>query len=96
MSVENEVLQRMRGPWSHLAPHMKRNALFLICPPVDVMMAAQAFKEDQTRVIMAWMKSGHILRPDSEMIADWKPDLELQFVIVQPFVLVAFNLGEGT
>ena len=95
MPGEQETLQIMRGPWSHLAPHMKRNALFLICPPVDVMTVARAFRDDQSRVIMAWMKSGHILRPDSKMISDWKPDLELEFVIVQPFVLVAFNLGES-
>ena len=72
---------------------MKRDALFLVSPPVDLMTAAQAFRQDQSRVVMAWMKSGHILRPDAKMIAEWKPQLELDFIIVQPFVLVAFELG---
>ena len=98
MSLEENTpkLERMKGPWGHLRPHMKRNALFLVCPPVDLMTAAHAFKDDQSRVIMAWLKSGHILRPEDEMISEWAPDLELEFVIVQPFVLVAFKMGEGT
>ena len=94
MSASSETLQRMIAPWSHLKPHMKRKALFLVSPPVDLMIAARAFHEDQSRVIMAWMESGHIIRPDNDLIAEWSMDLELEFAIVQPFVLVAFKGGE--
>ena len=96
MDIENEQDPKlMRGPWSMLAPHHRRQALFLVSPPVDLPTAATAMVEDQSRVILAWMSSGHITRATDELVAGLGPEQEFDFMIVQPFVLVAFNTLES-
>ena len=89
--IEKDI---MTGPWSHLLAHHKRNCLFLVSPPVDLVTAAESVAADQTKVVMAWLQSGHFMRPTDELVENWSPDQTFKFVIVQPFVLVEFSTTE--
>lgn len=78
----------METTWKALSLHHRRKALFFVCPPVDLLSAANAVALDQTRIIQAWISSKHLFRPDENYIKTISDDKTFRFVIIQPYVLV--------
>ena len=92
MTIEpTQNTEIMETTWEALIRHHQRKALFFVCAPVTLTIAAQAIATDQTRVISAWVQSKHIFRPDEEYVNTIKPKSKFQFAIVQPYVLVQFD-----
>jgi len=78
----------MRAKWQSLRVHHRRRAVIFVSPPLELVTAAEAMASDQARVVQAWLEGGQMLRATDAMVLPIKADEELDFVIVQPFVLV--------
>jgi len=77
--------------WRSLRPHNERRALFVVSDGLDLLDAAEAVAVDDTARVAEWLARGLLARPLEDQVAAWteEPDTTFEFVIVQPFVLVA-------
>ena len=74
--------------WDALAPHAKRQALFVVSNEITLRTAAEAVRDDRVDEVGAWLESGVLVRPTPEAAADFSArNARLAFVIVQPWVL---------
>ena len=89
---EKRTYEVMRTAWQNLLGHHRRKAVLFVSPPVDLKTAAEAMALDQTRVVEAWLQSGHLMPTNDTIAAAIKADEELEFIIVQPFVLVGLTI----
>ena len=102
MKEESTEPQVLSVYWSDLAPHYRRDALWVF--NFDLKEIATAIIEDQTRVIQAWIDSGALRKPESSEVEVWsseesgsedetankmKPRFYFHAVIIQPFVIMA-------
>jgi hypothetical protein len=77
-------------PFTPLAPHAGRNALFLVAADTELVDVALAVAENRTSDVEALIARGALRRPTAEEVTRFaaEPDAHaFRFVIVQPFVL---------
>lgn len=88
--LERSVLQ---ADWTLVRPHLHRGALIVVDPEVPLVEAAVAVCEDQSRIVAAWIESGHLSRPSAEQIQAWTDNDAVRFdcVIARPYVLAAIR-----
>ena len=78
----------MPATWALLAPHAKRNALFLVMAPASLEEAADALAADDKERVTQWIESGTLRRPASAELKHWDTTpIAFTAIIVQPFVL---------
>lgn len=75
--------------WAPLEPHYRRDALFLVDGSLDLIDAALAIAQNDTRVVQRWIEAAELVRPTAEQVQRWQTEGHggFRFVIVQPFVL---------
>ena len=76
MAEESKETQILSVYWSDLAPHHRRDALWIF--DFDLKEIANAIVEDQTRIIQAWIDSGALRKPKSADVEAWSNE-ESQF-----------------
>jgi hypothetical protein len=77
--------------WDMLAPHFKRDALFLIDSKIELADAAVALANDDATKVKLWQKNGQFKKPETDEVESWSKDTAkdfAEFLIVQPFVLI--------
>ena len=87
-----ESLERHRGPvvYSDLAAHLKRNAVFVVAPSVDLVTCGLAVARDDRASVERCITSGELRRPTADELASWPADEGRTWisVVVQPYVLL--------
>lgn len=75
-------------PWSRLAPHHQRDALFLVDPSLDLVDVAVAVAEDRAAEVGSWIEDERIGRATAEQVEGWEQTgAVFRFLIVRPLVL---------
>ncbi|BFM41249.1 DUF2288 domain-containing protein [Synechocystis sp. LKSZ1] len=76
--------------WETIIPHVKRDAVIIVDPSLDLIEVATAIAEDQVAPVQNWIQAGLLHKPSTADLSDWNHDLkkEFQTLIVQPFVLI--------
>lgn len=73
--------------WSHLQPHARRDALWIV-DGLDLVEAAVAFAEDDVASVQRWLEAGQLGRPVPALIDRWNQDGTLfRALIVQPWIV---------
>ncbi len=85
---ERITAELLETSWEVLVPHQARGALFAVCEGLQVVDAALAIAENQTRIVEAWLGSGHLRRVEGPEWTRWAKR-RFRAAIVQPFVVVA-------
>jgi hypothetical protein len=85
-------LQRTLGTvhGSDLAAHLRRDAVFLVAPGIDLLECARAVAADDAQVVGAWVSSARLRRPTPEEREAWlgAPERRWRSIVVQPFVFI--------
>lgn len=75
-------------PWDALRLHAEKDAVLLV-QNLDLIDVGEAFAQDNTANVSAWLQAGHIRRPTSaEIKAFALEQQEFHALIVQPWVLI--------
>ncbi len=76
--------------WETIIPHVKRDAVIIVDPNLDLIEVATAIAEDQVQAVQHWIDEALIHKPNEADLSHWNHDLQKQFqtLIVQPFVLI--------
>ena len=98
----SEVEQKLRdelsiAPWEAIRVHAERDALICVSDDMDLVEVATAIAEDDVDNINSWMKAEKLMKPTAEKMKEWdeEPGKFFQFIIVQPYVVVAEYLAES-
>ena len=80
------------APWSWFAPHVARDAVFLVHSELEMAEVGAHIAADSVQEISAWLTAGKLAKPDQDKIQYWDsvPDKRFRFLIVQPYVLIQF------
>ncbi len=76
--------------WDWLIPHVKRDALVVVNPQLDLLDVGVAIASDNVSSIQHWISEALIYKPSPEQISDWNQNSTKTFdtIIVDPFVVV--------
>ena len=76
--------------WTDIVPHVKRDAVIIVKPELDLSEVAAAIAEDNTPSVRGWIADNSITKPTVEQLSRWNDNPQKQFtaLIVQPFVVV--------
>lgn len=76
--------------WEWLMPHVKRDAVVIVAPGLDLVEVGVAIANDNTATVERWIHEQQIYKPSPEQISVWEQEQTHRFnaLIVQPYVLV--------
>jgi hypothetical protein len=76
--------------WDWLVPHVKRDALVVVNPDLDLLDVGVAIASDNVSSVQRWISEALICKPSPEQLSDWNQNRTKKFdaIIVDPFVLV--------
>lgn len=76
--------------WDWLVPHVKRDALVVVNPDLDLLDVGVAIASDNVSSVQRWISEALIAKPSPEQLSDWNQNRTKKFdtIIVDPFVLV--------
>lgn len=99
VSSDKEKIEKYLGEidWSYLEPHYQAGNLVYVDPCLDLNSAGLAISSDNQQLVMAWLKSGDLVKPCDLHVQHWKK-MKVQFkaTIVRPFILIQpEKLSEG-
>lgn len=79
-----------RAQWEWLVPHVKRDAVVVVNPALDLVEVGEALASDNVSSVQHWISEQLIHKPSSEQLSDWNQNSQKEFqtLIVQPFVLI--------
>lgn len=85
--LEKEIQQ---AKWSDLEVHAQQDRLIVVDSKLNLLKVAVEVAADNSQVVSDWMNDNMVRKPTVEEIETWRQNQELnfQFVIVQPFVLI--------
>ncbi len=83
--LEAEV---MEVEFDAIAPHVGRDAVFLVSRDLPLVKVALAVSLDLADDVKGWLEAGAIERLDAPATEAWSPQERFRFLIVQPFVLI--------
>jgi hypothetical protein len=74
--------------WRELLPHFARGVVIRVDPSLDLLRVAQAFRDDQTGEVSAWLEDGHLARASDDDARGWtRREPVFQAIVVAPWVL---------
>ena len=82
-----------KASWELLRPHHARGAVFVVAANLDLAMVADAIAQDKVNLVKIWLDNGEFRKLEDEDIKGFKDnDHEdiVNFIIVQPYVLIQF------
>ncbi len=84
----SENLDEAVWPW--LAPHVQREAVFVVAAELDLLTVGEAIARDQVGPVQNWIRADQLGKPSAGQINAWSenPGTRFATLIVQPFVLV--------
>lgn len=71
-----------------LAPHLARDAVFVVAPSLDLLDCGVAVAMDDVTLVQQWIERGELRRPARTERERWATAGSWLAVIVQPYVLV--------
>jgi hypothetical protein len=76
--------------WEWLMPHVKRDAVVIVTPDLDLIDVGIAIANDNTTAVQRWISEQQIYKPSPAQISVWEQEQSHRFqaLIVQPYVLV--------
>jgi hypothetical protein len=75
-------------PWSYLAPHAAKGALYFVDPALTLEEVGTAFSENHAEQVAVWLKSGDLVKIEALHAAQWENgEAEFEALVVTPFVL---------
>lgn len=75
--------------WKLLAPQLESGDLVMVENPLDLVMVAYCFAEDDKQQVAAWLEAGQVARITAEQAGHWNEENPLFWaVVVAPWVLV--------
>ncbi len=76
--------------WDWLIPHVKRDALVVVNPQLDLLDVGVAIASDNVSSVQRWISEALICKPSPEQLSHWNehPTTKFDAIIVDPFVLV--------
>lgn len=76
--------------WDWLIPHVKRDALVVVTPQLDLLDVGVAIASDNVSSVQRWISEALIYKPSPEQISNWNQNSTKKFdaIIVDPFVVV--------
>ena len=86
--IEHIRDQLVEASWESLVPHQAQGRVYAVNSGLQVVDAALAIAEEQTRIVEAWLASGHLQRIETAQWNQWVGRL-FQAAIIQPYVVVA-------
>ncbi len=92
-------LTEMMGPvqWELLKPHVKRDAVVVVNPHLDLADVGVAIATDNTQAVERWITEQLIMKPNAKQLMQWEAgNTRFQSLIVQPYVLVQDTAALGT
>lgn len=90
-STTDEKLAKYTGEvdWSYLKPHYEAGVLLYVDPTLDLTTVGEAFANDATDTVQAWLKCGDLLKPSEPHAAFWEESKAcFTALVVSPFVLI--------
>jgi hypothetical protein len=88
-----------KASWELLKPHNERGALFVAAENLELSLVARALSRDDTEMVKNWLstKALRSLTPEEEEQLDKSLDsAEVEFIIVQPYVIIHLNSPRST
>ncbi len=74
--------------WRELLPHFARGAVVRVDPELDLITVAEAFRDDDSARVGAWMQGGAIARASDEDARLWaRLEPVFRAIVVAPWVL---------
>lgn len=98
MSDAEPTIEPMISDWEALRPHHTRGGLFLVEPPLDPVVVAQAIARDDADEVRRLLESGKLRRATPDEAANWEQAPlahQFRFGIVQPYVVAQPITGEA-
>ncbi len=89
-----QELTKMMGPvpWAVLEPHVKRDAVVVVNPDLDLVDVGVAIATDNTQAVARWINEQLIGKPTAKQLSQWNEGSASHWhftsLIVQPYVLV--------
>ena len=75
--------------WTYLEPHFEAGSLLYVDPSLDLATVGEAFANDESEKVNAWLKSGDLVKPSEPHAAYWEESNALfMALVVSPFVLI--------
>jgi hypothetical protein len=76
--------------WDWLIPHVKRDALVVVTPQLDLLDVGVAIASDNVSSVQRWISEALIYKPSPEQVSNWNqnPTTKFDAIIVDPFVVV--------
>jgi hypothetical protein len=76
--------------WEWLMPHVRRDAVVIVNPGLDLVDVGVAIANDQVLSVQRWIGEQLLYKPSPEQVEQWQdtPDTNFIALIVQPYVLV--------
>lgn len=76
--------------WDWLIPHVKRDALVVVTPQLDLLDVGVAIASDNVSSVQRWISEALIYKPSPEQVSEWNQNSTKKFdaIIVDPFVVV--------
>ncbi|BAY25759.1 hypothetical protein NIES2100_55670 [Calothrix sp. NIES-2100] len=76
--------------WEWLIPHVKRDAVIVVAPGVELLDVGEAIASDNIPQVQVWIDEQLITKPSPVQLGEWNenPQKRFQTLIVQPYVIV--------
>ena len=75
--------------WIYIKPHFESGALLYVDPSLDLASVGEAFANDESEKVQAWLKSGDLVNPSKPNAAYWEEsNAHFMALVVSPFVLI--------
>lgn len=90
-STTSEKLAKYTGDvdWSYLKPHFDSGALLYVDSTLDLTTVGEAFSNDESGKVQAWLKTGDLVKPSEPHAVHWEESgARFMALVVSPFVLI--------
>lgn len=82
-----------KASWPMIKDHYKRGAVFVVAPELDLSIVADAIATDKVNMVKIWLDNGQFKKLEDEDTTEFNEDpvdYIVNFIIVQPYVLIQF------
>ena len=75
--------------WTYIKPHFESGALLYVDSCLDLTTVGEAFANDESEKVQAWLKSGDLVKPSEPHAVYWEEsNAHFMALVVSPFVLI--------
>ncbi|AFY33670.1 DUF2288 domain-containing protein [Calothrix sp. PCC 7507] len=76
--------------WEWLIPHVKRDAVILVTPKLNLLDVGIAIAGDKISEVQQWIDQQLLAKPSTVQLGEWNanPNKRFSTLIIQPYVLI--------